>query len=48
MKQYVWTCGCGAVMTINYDATEADYQRFKACVCGGELAWSHNEEEAVE
>jgi hypothetical protein len=40
MKQYVWTCECGAVMTINYDATEAD----KACVCGGELAWSHNEE----
>lgn len=48
-KQYVWKCDkkCGAVMTINYDATEADYQRFKKCTCdGGELAWSHNVEEA--
>jgi hypothetical protein len=42
---YVWICNaCAGTLTINYDATEADYLRFRKCGCkhDGEYEWSHN------
>lgn len=42
---YVWECDkCTSTMQINYDATEADYLRFRKCGCkaGGEYVWKEN------
>lgn len=36
---YLWGCKCGSAMKINYVASEEDYNRFKACYCGGELEY---------
>jgi hypothetical protein len=46
---YVWQCNkCAGTLTINYDATEADYLRFKNCGCKekGEFVWSHNTDDS--
>lgn len=42
---YVWQCNkCSSTLTINYDATEADYHRFKNCGCklAGLYEWKEN------
>lgn len=40
MKWYLWACAnCGSTMTINYVASEQDYNRFKACHCGSLLEY---------
>lgn len=42
---YVWECtACKGMLTINYDATEADYNRFKRCGCKGDglYEWKRN------
>ena len=47
-KWYVWECNqCSSTMTINYDATDDDYQRFKNCGCNfdGILEWKYNFDE---
>lgn len=52
MTWYVWQCSaCKGTLTINYDATEADYLRFRKCGCKqqGEFVWkeNHNDGEKV-
>lgn len=46
---YVWECNkCKSTLTINYDATEADYNRFKSCGCkhAGHYEWKENHNDA--
>lgn len=38
----LWACGCGSTMKFNRIATKEDYDRFKACVCGGELEYKND------
>lgn len=38
-KWFLWECKCGSAMKINKIASEEDYNRFKACVCGEELEY---------
>jgi hypothetical protein len=42
---YVWECNkCSSTLTINYDANEEDYERFKNCGCedNGIYEWKYN------
>lgn len=48
MKWYVWECNkCKSTMTINYEASEEDYIRFKNCGCRSEglLEWKKTYED---
>lgn len=38
----LWACGCGSTMKFNRIATKEDYDRFKACVCGGLLEYKND------
>lgn len=46
---FVWECeACKGTLTLNYDATETDYLRFRKCGCkaDGEYVWKENHNDA--
>ncbi|CAM4183070.1 hypothetical protein L1N85_11275 [Paenibacillus alkaliterrae] len=43
IQWYLWACSaCSSTMKINHVASEQDYERFKACHCGGTLEYKED------